>query len=386
MSRAIRYCNAVWATWMSLTDSLVVRLSRPRSVVVFLASLCVVFAGCGPELDSISQLNSLRIIGLRKSAPYARPGETIDLELSWDDAGRAKARPVQRFIGFWCVNPPGDLFGQCLAQPPNVPPQFAVDQDRFSIRLPNDMLRSNPASPELPPYGVAFVFYGVCAGRLSVAGRLLEFGQAGAGGATGGFGAGGEGFQGLIPDDGAVIPTCLDEQGNELGSRDFVVGYSAIYAYENIRNENPKITGFRVAGRDVSVDCVDSDCTTRSFDPPTGCSGDVACLRACSDGGAAACPEIPIQPIIDRASVERDQVAKVAYGNDLEESIWVSYLVDRGVPEAEVRLVNDANSGWNEDYGTSLFAPRKKGPLRIWAVVRDNRGGVAWVRVPAFVQ
>jgi len=42
-------------------------------------SLFALAAGCGPELDSISNINTLRILGLKKSAPYARPGETVQL-------------------------------------------------------------------------------------------------------------------------------------------------------------------------------------------------------------------------------------------------------------------------------------------------------------------
>jgi hypothetical protein len=45
-----------------------------------------------------------------------------------------------------------------------------------------------------------------------------------------------------------------------------------------------------------------------------------------------------------------------------------------------VRLVNDAQTGWNADYGTEFRAPSTKGPMFIWAVVQDSRGGEQWVR------
>jgi len=349
-------------------------------------SLFALAAGCGPELDSISNINTLRILGLKKSAPYARPGETVQLELLWEDAGAAKPRKVERFIGFWCVNPLGDLFSQCLAQPPNVAPQFVFDQDSFAITLTEDMVRQSATDPNLPPYGVAFVFYGVCAGHLMLNGQLPDLGSGGAGGsgdASPGLGAGG-----VTPTQFAAIPTCIDDDGNELGSADFVVAYSAIYAYQNLRNQNPIVTGFRVRGKDVAVDCIDDDCVGKTFAVADAgkCTPGVVCVDACKDDGAATCPEIPIQPIIDRKSAEKDEVAKVAYDNDIEEALWVSYFTDRGIPSDALRLVNDATTGWNESYATQLLAPKTKGPLRIWAVVRDNRGGIAWVRVPAYVQ
>jgi hypothetical protein len=51
-----------------------------------------------------------------------------------------------------------------------------------------------------------------------------------------------------------------------------------------------------------------------------------------------------------------------------------------------VTLANDADLGWQEDYGTSFFAPRDPGPVRIWATVRDNRGGFSWLRLVGYVK
>lgn len=338
----------------------------------------VVASGCGPELDRISKLNTLRILALKKSAPYARPGETVKLQLLWEDAGAARARPVQRFIGFWCVNPVGNLFQQCLTATPSVTPQFAFNQDEFSITLPEDILQPSAIEPNLPPSGVAFVFYGVCAGELAIGDQPLNLGQGGAPQ----LGAGGDaGFSQV-----AEIPTCLDEQGDPLGSNDFVVGYSAIYAYKDLRNQNPILTGFRVNDQDVTVDCMDDDCVGSSFKEPQDCEAGVACIETCADDGKIPCPEIAITPLVDRKSVEKDEVAQVSYGTELEESLWVSYFTNRGGVKGDVRLINDATTGWNPSYGTALYAPREPGPLYIWAVVRDNRGGAAWVRVPAYAR
>ncbi|HSC88001.1 MAG TPA: hypothetical protein VLC09_12050 [Polyangiaceae bacterium] len=347
-------------------------------------------ASCGPELDSIASLETLRIIGLRKSAPYARPGETVKLELLWEDgASPTAASPIERFIGFWCVNPPGDLFGQCLTQIPTIQPQFVFDGDELDITMPTNAVRPAPDGSGAPPYGIAFVFYGVCAGHLTIDGqRPSGLGGAlqGGGGALGGgaFGLGGA-FDG---GSASLVPSCVDDDGNELGSKDFVVGYSAIYAYDTYRNANPILTGFRVNGQDGVLDCLNDECVGRPFTVPetSDCPSGAICVDTCEDDGAVTCPPIAIDPIIDPASAEPDDIAREAYGEDLDEGLWVSYFTDRGGLAEEVRLVNDASTGWAEDPGTDFFAPKEPGPVRMWAVVRDSRGGVAWLRLPVYAR
>src|SRR5690606_9223307 len=100
------------------------------------------FAGCGPELDPISQVKTLRIMGVSKSAPYARPGETVDLHMLWEDGRSELPDKVESFFGFWCVNPPGNTYSQCLTAPPSVnPPVFVSNQSNFQITIPEASLR-----------------------------------------------------------------------------------------------------------------------------------------------------------------------------------------------------------------------------------------------------
>src|SRR5690606_12215025 len=81
-----------------------VLMARFRSSLTLAALLSLgaaaLFPGCGPELDRISELKTLRILGVKKSAPYARPGESVELEMFWEDVGPGAPRPVTRFIGF----------------------------------------------------------------------------------------------------------------------------------------------------------------------------------------------------------------------------------------------------------------------------------------------
>jgi hypothetical protein len=41
--------------------------------------------------------------------------------------------------------------------------------------------------------------------------------------------------------------------------------------------------------------------------------------------------------------------------------------------------LNDATRGYNPNHGTQFYAPKEAGPVRIWAVIHDNRGGMSWV-------
>ena len=356
-------------------------------------------AACGPELESIAQLAHVRIIGVRKSAPYARPGEEVRLSMAWEDGSGEPPRDAQPFFAYWCVNPAGGSFSECLTQSPTVTPKFTVGQNYIDITVPEEALRASPTSPNAPPTGSLYVFYGVCAGTLEVAGFPID--------PDGGFGGFGGAFDGLGGADAAnealsevlaelaeggeagdaFLPQCVDEDGEPLGSDDFIVGYSTVLVFDDLRNEHPEIVGFEVAGEPVAIDCANESCD-EPFDVPDldDCVPGVACFDACDLDGAEGCPEIELRPVIAESSAEKDEYAALAFGEDLGESIWVSYFSDRGRLTADVRLVNDPVVGWNAAYSSAYLAPSEAGPVRIWAAVRDNRGGISYLRIPGFVR
>jgi hypothetical protein len=79
-------------------------------------------------------------------------------------------------------------------------------------------------------------------------------------------------------------------------------------------------------------------------------------------------------------------LSEIAYGREGSEQMWIRYYVDQGRAASEVRLLNDSQTGWNEDYGTELRLPKEEGPITIWAVTYDNRGGQNWVRAFAYAK
>lgn len=330
--------------------------------------LSAIALGCGAEFDPPSEIKTLRVLAVQKSAPYAKPGEKVDLQMLWHDGSKQAPRPVQ--VGWFsgCFNPPGDLYAGCFAQfagaappGPGGPPGFDLGMgDRFSFTLPADVISSRPppADPKQPPYGLSFVFFAACAGKLGP------------------------------PPEGKAVAfplACYGPDDELLGADDFVAGYTAVYAFEQYRNQNALVTGFRVNGEDAKGSCIDGACIDTPLAQALDCDT-VPCISACSDDGDADCPEISIGPVIDPASAEVDQISVDAYGKKYSEQMWVNYYVDRGSLKSELRLLNDATAGWNGDYGTKLFAPKKPGPMTVWAVVHDNRGGSAWVRQQLLVQ
>lgn len=323
-------------------------------------------AACGPEFDPSNELKTLRVLGVKKDKPYAQPGDDVELQLLWHDPQGPRA--VQRaFIG-GCVNPPGDLYYGCFEQFAKL---AAAEQplplgagDQFTVTLPNDIISSRPAAePGQPKYGLYIVFFAVCAGTL----RFDTNGS---------------------PDVGSEgLPIrCLDANGKPLGSDDFVVGYSSIYSFTDVENRNPAFSvdadgksQFEVAGTRIEADCVGEACQGA---PAVEFECDEAperCIEPCHDDGDASCPDILVEPSIERA-VEDDAVSSMLFGTTVSEQMWVNYYVDRG-GVSEVRLVNDATTGWNDKYRGELHAPKDPGFLQLWAVVHDNRGGMDFTRV-----
>jgi hypothetical protein len=325
--------------------------------------------GCGPQFDPGNEITTLRVLGVKKDKPYALPGEEVSLQLLWHDP--KGPRDVQRaFIG-GCVNPPGDLYYGCFAQYGQNAAQGKVPElslgDTFTVTLPPDIISSRPPlEPGQPPYGLYIVFFAVCAGTL-------DFDSDAATDATGSAG----------------LPVrCLDEDRRPLGSEDFVVGYSSIYSFEDASNKNPAFsldgsgrTHFEVAGQSIVSDCVGEACQTTSPVEVDCESEPERCIDACEDDGDDSCPEIEVKPAIEEQdNVEVDDVSTRLFGTEVTEQMWVNYYVDRG-SMSEVRLLNDATSGWNAKYRGELRAPKAAGPLQIWSVIHDNRGGMEFARV-----
>jgi hypothetical protein len=335
--------------------------------------------GCGAEFDSVAEVESLRVLGIEKSSPYAQAGETVRLALSFHDGTPREAgepaRPIQVAWLSGCYNPPGDLYAGCFAASPE---SFALSfGSELELTLPDDVII--PREPPMIPYGLAYAFFAVCAGQLD-----LDT----------------SGAQGLPV-------RCRDASGKDLGSNDFVAGYTAIYAFgtspagEPYVNANPDVGGFMLNGQEIALQssgapdgnvCLGDECLPDCSAPDGSCVSrepavvdcslpGAPCVRACADDGdAEKCEANKIRPLIDQSlPAEIDAISRDVYARPYQEQMWINYYATRGAVKSDARLLNDATQGWNPDYGTEFYAPKTPGPVQVWAVVHDNRGGMTWV-------
>jgi hypothetical protein len=342
--------------------------------------------GCGPKFDPPSELRSLRVLGVQKDEPYAKPGDSVNLKMLWEDASVDAALPSRKVNVTWsgpCFNPAGDLYYGCFA---NTDAGASTVADIFADRTTGDTTTVQSMTDVIPagqsndpPFGLAFVFFAACAGTLTP----------------------------IQTTEPTAIPIgCQDAAGNLLGSDDFVAGYTSVYFYDDKRNANPFASGFEFQGQALSPETF---CTDHGSDPTPGADNCQAiaeakavpdircdkhpelCVPTCADDAdSAKCPGYAIRPtidqnlVIDKLTVNDEQ--DTTSGRTLGEQMWIDYYADAGKFKSSVRLLNDATAGWNDDYGTQFYAPKTPGLARIWALVHDNRGGVGWSGITIKVQ
>lgn len=401
-----------------------------RSSLLFslasLASLAIL--SCSPTFEPQSKIQSLRVLAVQKDKPFARPGETVTLRMLLADGSKEAPRPVQVLWLSGCENPLADLYAGCVASVTGsggaagkpemgAPAPVAGSGLEFSFQLSPTIIsrRPPPADRRQPPYGLSYVFFAACAGEV----RVLPSAEA-------------EGFP----------IGCFSKSGERLGPEDFVAGYTAVFAYESVKNTNPIVTGFTLDGKTVTPECIDEACIpieekelaiagaaaapdagapvedagglaaadggdagapaaadggdagapARTVDagaPPAGappsaienpCAGDgPACFDTCPPD--SDCPTHDIQVVADKASAEENTVAELQSGKKLGEQMWVNYYADTVTLDKDVKLLNDATGGWSPQHAAQLTSPKDPGTFRVWAVVHDVRGGVSWVRV-----
>ncbi|OQB10023.1 MAG: hypothetical protein BWY17_04410 [Deltaproteobacteria bacterium ADurb.Bin207] len=302
----------------------------------------IAVTGCEEGFDPPSKLNTLRVLGVQADKPYPKPGETVELRMLWHD-GKSPVdapRPVQIVWIGGCFNPAGDLYYLCYPQMAEKLSQIEKDPslidklfgfgDTFSLDIPADIIANRPAVPGAEPYGLSYVFFAACAGQLAPS----------------------------EPGDDGLPFGCFDETGRRLGADDFVPGYFGLYSFADRTNDNPIVVGLMINGHLI--------------DPSQEPS-----FPRCTKG---ACHDLQLRAVVDPESAETNTGLVDSDGRVLSEQMWVEYLATAGKIERSPRLVNDASKGFNEDNGTAYEPPSEVGKQYLFAVVRDNRGGVAWVK------
>lgn len=407
---------------------------------VLSCSLALAATSCGNAFDSQASIQSLRVLGVKvkahdapgatESFAYATPGDKVSLEmLYYDGSPRAfdadgnRKRDVEVLWLGGCHDPVGDLYYGCY---PVLAKQFAeifgqssggesaalldalackddtatsegrgaliATGSRYDcLKIPRDIISRRPSN-EIEdlldqgntPYGLTYVFFAVCGGRIGAP-------PAGS--------------------DAGLPLACYDkETGEQLGADDFVFGYTPLYSYgpppTDAITPDPSMGNAALAAHASEIkpfvntnprfviDAASSQPKItfegKVYDTPCsqGCNEGSACGQSgmcipvvphCTERKVADCPDYKLKPEVDRGSVETDEVAPPYKGRIPDEVIWLSYYAADGTIIKETTLVNDANKGWQDDYETKWSAPNAEaGETRIWMVAHDSRGGTAW--------
>lgn len=331
---------------------------------------------CGADFQPSADVAGLRVFGVVVDTPYAKPGTQPKLSIVYyDNSPRAvKADGTRRDVQIlWlggCVNPLGDQYVSCYpslaaslssiasasggsmsgaaAAIASLPPGTLGLGDTFTANIPGDVITSRPAPRGTTPYGLSFVFWYACGGTI-------------------GFDA---------ANTSGVPLKCTDDAGAALGPDDWVLGYTPIYAYDQLTDANPVITGGLWNG---GVYAGTSCAKTEDCPADLVCGDQNLCIPVvphCASDHESDCPGYQFKPVMDPSIAELDPNAVDENGKTLEESIWVLYYATDGTFSKDARLVNDPTVGWNDDYGTNWHAPgTTAGEVRIWGIVHDNRGG-----------
>ncbi len=328
------------------------RTSSHRRFAAFIAGLALALSAClKVDFDPASVVNTVRIFATRADKPYAKPGEKVTLEMLAFDGRPSKPRPMTLYwIPIPCVNPPKDLYYLCFAQFASGSGgagrtggvSFTAGTDltdvlpkgpTFSFTMPDTAIASHAPTPgAAAPYGLAIVFNIACAGRVK-----LE--------APG--------------DNPQSVPLgCYDDAGQKLSPDDYVIGFTRVYSYADVTNQNPTITNVTFEGQPVGPDGIVVDrCTKEQFKD---------------------CDTKKIGVTVPDEASEANPLSRSSGGDIQREQVWVAYYGTTGSFDSQIRLLFDPSEGRVPEPDNKIRIPREPGTGQLWLIVRDNRGGVSW--------
>lgn len=319
----------------------------------------------GGDFDAQTKITGVRVLTSKADKSYAKPGETVNLELLVADGRKDKTNAINvLWIPVPCVNPSNDLYYLCFTsgtsaaggassggsggstnpianlRPGQDLTDFLPKGPTFSFKMPENIIQTRKGSD---PYGLVIVFNVACAGRLV----LKE----------------------VDPNSGPQqIPLeCTDVFGKALPPSEYVIGFTRVYAYNDRSNNNPVLEGVTFDG--VKVDLVKGITVDR-----------------CLEKKERDCPEHKFDTIVPASSQEVNVGEKQPNGQFYKEQVWAAYYSTDGKFDGDGRLLYDATSGKVDDTTIKFYAPKEPGTKQAWVVVKDNRGGANWLQFPITVR
>jgi hypothetical protein len=314
----------------------------------WLLGLGLAVAACNSDLPPANVVDGVRVLAISADQPYARPGESVSLQVLAADGRTDRSRPMQiSWLPGPCMNPTGDDYVGCYPGfaaelPPHTDLSGVLPTGTgWTFTVPIDAIASAPPHPGAPdPYGIAFVFVAACAGRLE--------------------------YVPVDPDTQSSLTTpfgCFDDSHAALGPDDFVFAFTRVYAFTDRRNANPVIDHVSFAGAPV--------------DPGAGITVD-----RCTASDESNCPKTAVDTAVPDSSWEEDPGSLDPSGGVGHEAIWVDYYATGGRFANDSIVLFDVHSGRVSRTSDEWSAPLSPGPQTMWAVVHDTRGGTSWLSIP----
>jgi hypothetical protein len=323
---------------------------------------------CSSSFDAPSRIEGIRVLAVAADEPFANPGDTVHLQMTYDAGGSfAGVTPTILWIGD-CFDPAGDTYYGCYAQFADLvssfqnggsfdPTKVAIGRglDRFDVTLPDDIIANHPPPATGSNFGVAYVFFVVCAGDI----RPVAVSDAG--GLAGNFPLG-----------------CFGADGQQIGADGFVPGFTEVYAFADGRtNHNPPAKSLLIK-RPTDPDDDYRPLASKPEDahPVDACDIDEDARRklGCGNHPFTSCAAYQIDVDVDGSVSERDP-GSPENGSFLHEAVWIDWYTDGGDFDNDVSLVYDPHDGLLPDRSVQWIAPPTKGTYSIWGVLHDARGG-----------
>jgi hypothetical protein len=354
-------------------------------------------SSCAPSgFADQALVQSVRILASSADAPYAQPGENVNVQFLAYDGRKTKPEPMElSWVPFVCEDPPGDAYFACFAQllglagggadagadgaagggaggglagllhPGTDLGPLLHKGPSYPFTMPADAVSAHTAVQGTPPYGLAILFNIACGGHL----ELLPFDPTN-----------------INPQQ---IPLgCFDTNHNQLGPDDWVLGYTRVYAYAPdagpdggpLTNANPVITSIDINGQSLAVtpSAAPQVYTTQAFTS-----------APCTADTRDNCAHVPIGPVVPSASWEEIPGQQDVNGQTEHEQIWADFYATFGSFTDDARLLYDSSAGSIGDPSVTddkWLPPNDVGSGFVWIVVHDSRGGASWVTIPVNVQ
>lgn len=340
------------------------------------AAVGLLLCGCADPVI-FQTVHGTQVIAVQAEPPTARPGDSVSLELtyfdrtSFEDGGAGPKVEVLWLSG--CHNPERDsplsclpALGRAARLAISARDGGAVSEDEaraiaestgfgteYQLEVPNVPVAARVRSAGALGYGISYVFYAVCRGKLMA-----------------------------LPATPRRLPlACRDERGRNVPQRDFTLGYTAVFVFEQLTSRNPTVTGIELDGELVTRDACATD---------TDCRSSSALSYRCYEGSclpevarcAGECTPHRIRPLVPDEAAEPDATSVRAFEPPVRELVWVEYVGMGRVDRLE-SLIVERDGQRRDSYAAEWTAPQRafERPVPFWTVVKDSRGGTTPSRV-----